>query len=123
MTRRATAVGVAPALVPAAVELWQCRAGASGGVDLGDLLDRAGDEGARTLFVEGGGGLAASFLAQDLVDRLEWFRAPIVIGGDGLAAVASVDVSALGDTKRYRLAAAERIGDDGLETYVRIEEN
>jgi len=32
----------------------------------------------RTLLVEGGGTLAASFLRLGVVDRIDWFRAPIM---------------------------------------------
>ena len=41
---------------------------------------------AQYLYIEGGAQTAASFLAADLVDRLEIYRAPIVIGG-GMPAV------------------------------------
>ena len=37
--------------------------------------------------VEGGGQVAASFLAAGLVDAIEWFRAPIVLGDEGRPAV------------------------------------
>ncbi len=83
------------------------------------LLDRCAVEGLSRIFLEGGGKLAASFIKAGLVDTIHWFRAPILIGGDGLPAVAALGLSEMQDAPRWRTAATERIGDDCLETYVR----
>ena len=83
------------------------------------LLDRCAVEGLSRIFLEGGGKLAASFIKSGLVDTIQWFRAPILIGGDGLPAVAALGLSEMQDAPRWRTAATERIGDDSLETYVR----
>lgn len=83
------------------------------------LLDRCAVEGLSRIFLEGGGKLAASFIKSGLVDTIQWFRAPILIGGDGLPAVAALGLSQMQDAPRWRTAATERIGDDSLETYVR----
>jgi diaminohydroxyphosphoribosylaminopyrimidine deaminase/5-amino-6-(5-phosphoribosylamino)uracil reductase len=46
----------------------------------------AGLTGVDHLLVEGGGQTAAAFLAADLVDRILWYRAPLVVGtGDDIA--------------------------------------
>jgi len=39
------------------------------------------------LMIEGGGQVAASFLSAGLVDQIEWFRAPIVLGDEGRPAI------------------------------------
>ena len=39
--------------------------------------------------------LAASLLRRRLVDRLAWFQAPLVVGGDGLAAIAELGIDSL----------------------------
>ena len=83
------------------------------------LMDRCAVEGLNRVFLEGGGKLAASFIVAGLVDIIQWFRAPILIGGDGLPAVAALGLSEMTDAPRWRTAATERIGDDTLETYVR----
>ncbi|MEO0606965.1 MAG: RibD family protein [Pseudomonadota bacterium] len=85
------------------------------------LLDRCAVEGLSKIFLEGGGKLAASFIQAGLVDTIEWFRAPILIGGDGLPAVAALGLSEMIDAPRWRTAATERIGDDSLETYVKAQ--
>lgn len=64
----------------------------AGGVDLRHLLRRLGAEGIRTLLVEGGGRVAASFLAARLVERLYLLRAPVVLGPEGVPGFPKADV-------------------------------
>lgn len=45
------------------------------------------------VLIEGGGTVAASFLRAGLVDRVAWFQAPLILGGDGTAAVGEVGVA------------------------------
>ncbi len=82
-------------------------------------LGRTPWDGDWNIFLEGGGELAASFIKVGLVDRIEWFRAPLLIGGDGLPAFGALGLSALTEAPQFRLAATERIGDDTLDTYLR----
>ena len=89
-------------------------------MDVNDLLHRAEIEGIASLLIEGGGTLAASFIREGLVDEIAWFRAPILIGGDGLPALAALGLSNLGEASRWRAIATERIGVDVLDTYVRV---
>jgi diaminohydroxyphosphoribosylaminopyrimidine deaminase/5-amino-6-(5-phosphoribosylamino)uracil reductase len=67
-------------------------------------------EGVRSLLLEGGPTLAASFLAQDLVDKLLVFVAP-TLSGDGPGPVA-----ALPGPRSLRRLTAERVGEDVLLT-------
>ena len=98
-------------------EVWTVP-GTDGKVSPERLLDRCAVAGLSRIFLEGGGKLAASFIKLGLVDTIHWFRAPILIGGDGLPAVAALGLSEMSDAPRWRTAATERIGDDTLETYV-----
>ncbi len=76
-------------------------------------------EGVQYLYVEGGAGVAASFLAQDLVDRIELYRAPILIG-DGLRAIDALGIADLGDAHgRWALAERRQLGSDCFEAYAR----
>lgn len=99
------------------VEVWPCGNGIR--VEAGALVKRAEAEGVSSVFLEGGGTLAASFIRAGLVDRIEWFRAPILIGGDGLPGIGGLGLEELGAASRWRLTATERIGDDTLDTYVK----
>src|SRR3990167_7632361 len=70
--------------------------------ELRDVVETLAGEGLNRLFVEGGGQVAASFLRCGLVDRLEWFRAPVVIGGEGRPGIGALAVAALADAPRFR---------------------
>ena len=109
------------ALAKAGVKIVTVKPGAEGDIDLADLLQRLGDEGLTRLLVEGGGRLAASLLRANLVDRLVWMRAPLAIGGDGLPAIAALDLAALAAAPRFTLLSSEVAGDDVIETYRRAE--
>ena len=105
-------------LAASGVEIWRCGRGIR--VDVNDLLRRVEAESLSSLLIEGGGTLAASFIREGLVDEIAWFRAPILIGGDGLPALGALGLSDLGQASRWRAVATERIGDDVLDTYVRV---
>ena len=62
------------------VELLRCARG-PGGLELGAVLDRLAERGVVHLLVEGGGAVAAGFLAAGLVDRLALVLAPRLLGG------------------------------------------
>lgn len=114
------AKGYAEAEMETGPEIWTIPS-VDGKVSPQGLIDRCAVEGLGRIFLEGGGKLAASFIQSGLVDTIEWFRAPILIGGDGLPAVAALGLSEMTDAPRWRTAATERIGDDTLETYVRAQ--
>ncbi|MGV1685010.1 bifunctional diaminohydroxyphosphoribosylaminopyrimidine deaminase/5-amino-6-(5-phosphoribosylamino)uracil reductase RibD [Sphingopyxis sp. NJF-3] len=77
-------------------------------------------EGVDSLLVEGGAGAAAAFLAADRVDRLLLYRAPILIGGGGRAAIGDIGLADLSDAHgRWRLADSRLLGSDRLDVYER----
>lgn len=79
----------------------------------------AGLDGVDHLLVEGGAGAAAAFLAEDLVDRLLLYRAPILIGG-GRPALGGIGLVSLDRAHgRWRLADTRMLGSDRLEVYER----
>jgi diaminohydroxyphosphoribosylaminopyrimidine deaminase / 5-amino-6-(5-phosphoribosylamino)uracil reductase len=92
---------------------------AQGRIDLNALLRRLGDEGLTRVLVEGGGGIAATLLSKDLVDRLVWMRAPLIIGGDGIPTVAAFGLCDLAGAPRFVLASSEIVGGDVVESYCR----
>lgn len=75
--------------------------------------------GVQYLYVEGGAQTAAAFLAADLVDRLELYHAPIVIGG-GRAGVANLGLADLDEAHgRWRLVERRQLGSDEFTAYER----
>ncbi len=83
-------------------------------VDLPTALRLLGEAGLTRVLAEGGAGVAASLLAAGLVDRVAWFHAPAVIGGDGLAAVQPFGVSGLKEMPRFSRTGSRIVGDDML---------
>jgi len=77
-------------------------------------------EGVDHLFVEGGAGAAAAFLATDLVDRLLIYTAPIIVGA-GRAAIGDIGLADLAHAHgRWRLTDTRMLGIDRLSVYQRI---
>ena len=76
--------------------------------------------GVRTLLVEGGGRLAAAFLMAGLVDRLEWFTAPKLIGGDGRDCVAAMSMRRMSDVLAFRRTGLQELDDDLHESFEAI---
>ena len=75
--------------------------------------------GLQRLFVEGGGEVAASFVGAGLVDAIEWFRAPIVIGGEGRPGVGALAIAALAQAPHFRRVEVRELGPDLWERYER----
>lgn len=71
------------------------------------------------LLVEGGSATATAFLAEDLVDRILIYRAPIIVG-EGKSSFGYVGLDAIADAHdRWRLVDEQRLGVDRLEVYER----
>ena len=89
------------------------------GVKVINTPERIAELDAQYLYVEAGAETAASFLRANLVDRLEIYRAPIVIGG-GKSSVGDIGLEALGKAHgRWVLAARRQLGSDTYEAYSR----
>ena len=73
------------------------------------------ERGMTRILVEGGSNLSASFLHDDLVDRIYALQAPSIIGGDGISAVAGLDIAQLSDSPRFNRADTRHLGPDLLE--------
>ncbi|MFL6753742.1 MAG: bifunctional diaminohydroxyphosphoribosylaminopyrimidine deaminase/5-amino-6-(5-phosphoribosylamino)uracil reductase RibD [Sphingomicrobium sp.] len=71
------------------------------------------------LLVEGGSATATAFLAEDLVDRILIYRAPIIVG-EGKSSFGYVGLDAVADAHdRWNLVDEQRLGVDRLEVYER----
>jgi diaminohydroxyphosphoribosylaminopyrimidine deaminase/5-amino-6-(5-phosphoribosylamino)uracil reductase len=94
-------------------------AGAETGVDAVAALNALGDAGITQVLIEGGARLAASLLRAGLVDRIAWFHAPAVLGGDGWPAVQPFGVERLDAMPRFTRVGDTPLGDDMLTEFVR----
>jgi len=121
-----TAPGHPPAaqapFIAAGADIVTVPAHAAGGLDLPSLLRALGRRGVTRVLAEGGAGLAAALLRQGLVDRLVWFHAPAVMGGDGHPALQGLRLAALSAMPRFRRTAQRALGDDMLSEFERIED-
>jgi len=88
-------------------------------VDLKAAFLELGKRGLTRVLVEGGASLAAALLRAGLVDHIAWFRAPRLIGGDGIPAITAFGIDELAATPRFERGAVEPLGEDVLETYHR----
>lgn len=108
------------ALSDAGVRLIEV-AGDADGIDLAAGMQALGSAGLTRVLVEGGARIAGALLRAGLVDRIAWFHAPSVIGGDGLPATQAFGVTALKDMPRFRRVDSRPMGDDMLTELSRCE--
>jgi diaminohydroxyphosphoribosylaminopyrimidine deaminase / 5-amino-6-(5-phosphoribosylamino)uracil reductase len=101
----------------AGVEIIRVAADAAGRIDLAAALTALGERGLTRLLVEGGGRLAAALLRAGLVDRLVWLHAPLLVGGDGVPAVAELGLSRLPAAPRFERVGGTLLGDDMLTLF------
>jgi diaminohydroxyphosphoribosylaminopyrimidine deaminase/5-amino-6-(5-phosphoribosylamino)uracil reductase len=108
-----------PTLIDAGVRVFQVSADENG-LDLPEVFSILMQEGVQRLFVEGGGRVAASFVRKHYVDRVEWFRAPIMLGGEGKAAIGDLMVSGLAQAVHFKRISVQDVGEDLWERYARV---
>jgi diaminohydroxyphosphoribosylaminopyrimidine deaminase / 5-amino-6-(5-phosphoribosylamino)uracil reductase len=105
------------ALLPRGVTLIEVDPDPEGQIDLAAALRAIGARGITRLLVEGGAGLAAALIRAGLVDRLAWVHAPLLIGGDGIAAIAALGLPGLGGAPAFERLSTEAVGEDVLTTF------
>jgi len=85
------------------------------------ILTQLASKGLGRILIEGGPTLITSFMRAGLIDRLLWYRAPMVFGGDGRACLDGLDVAQIVTAPRFKLAERRQLGQDCLEIFERIE--
>ena len=83
------------------------------------VLDALSARAITSILIEGGGRVAASFIQAGAVDAIEWFRAPILLGGEGRPCIASLALAKLAHAPKFRRLGVEPVGDDLWERYAR----
>jgi len=99
------------------VEVIPAASDGDGNPDPRGALAELARRGITRLLVEGGGRIAAAFLAAGLIDEIVWFRAARIIGGDGVPAVAGFGVERLDAAVDARLVDMRYVGEDVMERY------
>jgi diaminohydroxyphosphoribosylaminopyrimidine deaminase/5-amino-6-(5-phosphoribosylamino)uracil reductase len=86
----------------------------AGRIDMAKAWRTLGSLGANEILVEGGAGLAAQLLRTGLVDRSYLILAPLLIGGDGRAALEAIGVQRLSQALAPKRLETRRLGEDLL---------
>lgn len=101
------------------LEIIEVGEGPDNNIDLGAALKKLAGRGITRILVEGGARVLGALLRGGHIDRVLWFRAPRLIGGDGIAAAAALGVDMLFDTPLFERTGVMETGGDILETYLR----
>jgi len=102
---------------PHPVDVVKVSADHEGRPDLHAILADLGARGIQSVMVEAGGRFVASLLKAGLVDELVWTRSSGLIGGDGLASLASLGLENLSDGRMFKRVKTQFIGDDVIEIF------
>lgn len=81
------------------------------------MLEDLAQRGVTSVMVEAGGQFIASLMAAGVIDLLVWTRSAVLIGGDGLASMASLGLEDLSDGRIFKRVETRMIGDDVIEIF------
>ncbi len=112
--------GAEAELVRAGIRVLKVAADANGRPDIGAAVLALRAQGLSRLLVEGGGRAAAGFLRAALVERIEWFRAPIILGAEGRPGIGDLSLGQLAAAPTFRRTEVRSIGADLWERYERL---
>jgi diaminohydroxyphosphoribosylaminopyrimidine deaminase/5-amino-6-(5-phosphoribosylamino)uracil reductase len=115
-----TTASPSPDLVALGVRVLQVKAVGDGRPELAAALAALKVEGLERVMVEGGGEVAGAFLRCGLVERIEWFRAPVLLGAEGRPGIGALAVNELKAAPRFRRTEVRPVGVDLWETYERV---
>ena len=82
-----------------------------------DMLSKLAERGITRVLCEGGSTLAASLIADGLVDRLVMFSAGMLIGVEGTPVIGSLDLRHLADAPQFELSETRQIGGDVMSLW------
>lgn len=88
-----------------------------GHTDLADLMKKLGEMQIDSVLIEGGGEIHASALKAGIVNKVQLYIAPKIIGGDGKNAVAPLGITLANDAVRLKNPIVSRFDDDILIEY------
>jgi diaminohydroxyphosphoribosylaminopyrimidine deaminase/5-amino-6-(5-phosphoribosylamino)uracil reductase len=117
LTLRSADVARRQAFLCAGATVIDIDPGSDGNGSLAAALAALGDRGITRLLLEGGGHLAAAFARAGLIDRLVWVHAPMLIGGDGIPAIAELGIEMLWEAPNFERLSTETVGDDVLTVF------
>jgi len=99
------------------VHIMTAKQNAAGSIDVMHAAELLANYGMTRVLIEGGGKTAASFIKAGLVEKIYWFRAAKIIGGDGLSAIANLGFDKMSDIFSWERLETRALEEDILETY------
>lgn len=112
-TTKAAPVKKVSALEKLGVTVWRL-ADRDGQVAWPPLLHKLAGIGVVSVLIEGGAAVAASALKSRIVDKLELFYAPKIVGGDGASMIASLGIGKMVRALTAKRVSVRRSGEDIL---------
>ena len=98
-------------------KIFKIKRGASKELSLNQIILHLSDIGITRVLLECGGTLAKSFLQKGLIDQIYWYRSPIIIGSDGLAAVNTLNISTIKNSLLFSHRNTYNFGSDTLSIF------
>jgi len=83
-------------------------------VPFAPLLRRLGKMGLLSVMIEGGGKVAGQALREGIIDRVLFFYAPKIIGGEGRDMIEALGVREMSRSRRIKDMEVKRVGEDLL---------
>lgn len=102
------------------IEQIRVAAAGNGKPDLSAVMRALGERGITSVMVEAGGRFAASLIREGLVQRLVWMRSAMLIGHDGLPAIADLGLEKLAEGHDFKRVALYPSGPDTVEVLERL---
>ena len=97
--------------------LIEIKSSQTGELDLKDMALQLGKRGITRVLCEGGGRVASSMIAAELVDSLVTFTAGLAIGSEGGSVFGPLQIDALQDAPRFDLIESRTVGDDVMNVW------
>lgn len=91
------------------------------GLSLKESLAIMAKAGVGSILIEGGGTLIASFVRAGLYDTIHWYRAPVLLGGDGRDCIGALSLTKMGQAILLHRMKTTEVGQDLHEIYVKAD--
>lgn len=102
-------------LEQAGVKIIAVRTAGNGKVCMEDAMVKIAENGINSAMIEAGSAINTAALRFGLIDRIAWFRAPLIIGKEGLPAFGDIQLETLIDAGKFTIVSCKNIGNDTLE--------
>lgn len=87
------------------------------GLNIAEIIEELAKLNIKNIMVEAGAHIAASFLNQNMIDKIYWFRAPKIIGGDGINVFEALGFNDMKQIIELKRIGLEEYDQDLLEIY------